>query len=263
MPGGQDSASPVHASQSGSGPNDRSAEAFNGQTPPWLQMIEVVLLWACFLGLQLGKGRFERCSVLYFVLFGCQALLSVAANVLFTRQARKAAEALQHGSSQPILTAPDGVAFIEPATWGLPALIKCSLVALAGGSVAGLLGIGGGMVIAPLLLELGLHPVVAAATSTLMVLFSASTAALAFGFEGVLNVTYALIFGIGCFIASLLGVWIVGRIVRRSGRPSYVVIILAVVIALGAILTGVFGGRKAILALKSGQHLGFHSFCAI
>lgn len=52
------------------------------------------------------------------------------------------------------------------------------------------------MVVAPLLLELGLHPLVAAATSSLMVLFSASTAALAFGFQGALNVTYALIFGI-------------------------------------------------------------------
>ena len=64
---------------------------------------------------------------------------------------------------------------------------------------AGLLGIGGGMVIAPLLIELGLHPLVAAATSSLMVLFSASTAALAFAFEHLLNVTYALVFGIGAW----------------------------------------------------------------
>jgi len=36
-------------------------------------------------------------------------------------------------------------------------------------SVAGLLGIGGGMIVSPLLLELGVHPLVAAATSSLMV----------------------------------------------------------------------------------------------
>ncbi len=34
---------------------------------------------------------------------------------------------------------------------------------------AGLLGIGGGMIVNPLLLEFGTHPHVAAATSTLMV----------------------------------------------------------------------------------------------
>ena len=45
----------------------------------------------------------------------------------------------------------------------------------------GLLGIGGGIVIGPLLLELGADPVMAAATSALMVLFSSSSAALAYG----------------------------------------------------------------------------------
>lgn len=54
----------------------------------------------------------------------------------------------------------------------------------------------------PLLLELGVHPLVAAATSSLMVLFSASTAALAFAFDHLLNITYALVYGIG---ASLTG----------------------------------------------------------
>ena len=47
---------------------------------------------------------------------------------------------------------------------------------------AGLLGIGGGMIVNPLLLEFNIHPQAAAATSTLMVLFSSSSAALSFGF---------------------------------------------------------------------------------
>ena len=62
---------------------------------------------------------------------------------------------------------------------------------------AGLLGIGGGMIVSPLLLELGLHPQVAAATSSLMVLFSASSAALSFAFDHLLNIDYALIYGLG------------------------------------------------------------------
>lgn len=65
----------------------------------------------------------------------------------------------------------------------------------------------------------------------------------------------------GCFVASLAGVWLVGMAVRRSGRASYVVIILAGIIGLGAVLTGVFGGRKAIEALEARQGIGFHAFC--
>ena len=53
------------------------------------------------------------------------------------------------------------------------------------------------MVISPLLLELGVHPLVGAATSSLMVLFSASTAALAFAFDHSLNITYGLVYGAG------------------------------------------------------------------
>lgn len=68
--------------------------------------------------------------------------------------------------------------------------------------IIGLLGIGGGMIVSPLLLELGVHPLVGASTSSLMVLFSASTAALAFAFDHLLNVTYALVYGIGAFLAS-------------------------------------------------------------
>lgn len=83
---------------------------------------------------------------------------------------------------------------------------------------AGLLGIGGGMIIGPLLLAFDTHPRVAAATSTLMVLFSASSAALSFGFARALNLQFALVFGLCCMVASLAGVLLVSRIVQRSGK---------------------------------------------
>lgn len=77
------------------------------------------------------------------------------------------------------------------------------------------------MVIAPLLIELGLHPLVAAATSSLMVLFSASTAALAFAFDHLLSVTYALVFGIGARRQTKPRAWTApspGRPQRHSAR---------------------------------------------
>jgi uncharacterized membrane protein YfcA len=83
---------------------------------------------------------------------------------------------------------------------------------------AGLLGIGGGMIIGPLLLEFGTHPHVAAATSTVMVLFSASSAALSFGFARLVNLQFALAFGLSCCVASLAGVLLVNRIIERSGK---------------------------------------------
>ena len=49
------------------------------------------------------------------------------------------------------------------------------------------------MIMGPLLLEFGLHPMVSAATSGLMVLFSSSIAAFSFGFDLLLNTQFALV----------------------------------------------------------------------
>lgn len=56
------------------------------------------------------------------------------------------------------------------------------------------------------------------ATRAAQVLFSSSSAALSFGFAHLLNAQFALVFGLCCMGASLLGVLIVSRIVERSGR---------------------------------------------
>ena len=61
------------------------------------------------------------------------------------------------------------------------------------------------MVIGPLLLELHVLPQVASATSTVMVLFSSSSAAVAFAATGRLNLEYAAIFGGVCLASALIG----------------------------------------------------------
>jgi uncharacterized membrane protein YfcA len=45
---------------------------------------------------------------------------------------------------------------------------------------AGLLGIGGGTILGPLLLELGLHPIVSTSTSNFLVLFTSSSTSIQF-----------------------------------------------------------------------------------
>ena len=80
------------------------------------------------------------------------------------------------------------------------------------------MGISGASIVNPLLLDFGIHPQAAAATSTLMVLFTSSSAALSFGFSHQLNLQFALVFGLCCMGASLVGVILVQRVVERSGK---------------------------------------------
>jgi uncharacterized membrane protein YfcA len=64
--------------------------------------------------------------------------------------------------------------------WSKRIFIKYPLYSFISGVMAGLLGIGGGLIIGPLLLELGLHPVVSTATSNFMVLFTSSSTSIQF-----------------------------------------------------------------------------------
>ncbi len=77
--------------------------------------------------------------------------------------------------------------------------------------------------------ELGVHPQASSATSGVMVLFSASVAAVSFAASGRLNVPYAALFGGACLAAAFLGVVVVGRLVKRSGRASLIVLLLAAI----------------------------------
>lgn len=43
---------------------------------PVFKILEVLALWCVYVALQLTKTKFQRCSVAYFVIFGCQVTLN-------------------------------------------------------------------------------------------------------------------------------------------------------------------------------------------
>jgi len=71
------------------------------------------------------------------------------------------------------------------------------------------------MLKAPMLVELGLEPVVAAATSTFMILFTASITAIQYIFLGRMPIDYGIWFALTGFIAAILGQLVIGYIVKK------------------------------------------------
>ena len=94
-----------------------------------------------------------------------------------------------------------------------------------------------------------------------MILFSSSTISLSYLFNGMLNTHYAVVFAPICFVASLVGVTIIGRLVKRTGRSSILIMILTALIAAGTILSAVFGGSQAYNDIKHHHNIGFQPFC--
>ncbi|OMJ93135.1 hypothetical protein SteCoe_3953 [Stentor coeruleus] len=121
-------------------------------------------------------------------------------------------------------------------SWTLLKSMCYTCISFFGGIGSGMLGLGGGVIISPLLLDIGVPPEATAASSSLIVLFTSSSTSLQFFLGNMLDVEYAAVmFGIS-MLASLTGITFISRLIKKYQRPSIIVFILAGITILSAIL---------------------------
>jgi uncharacterized membrane protein YfcA len=145
--------------------------------------------------------------------------------------------------------------------WSKTNLSIFPFVSLAAGILGGMLGLGGGMFMGPILLYLGMLPQVAAATSATTVLISSSAAALNFYAIGLLLEDYAGWYMAIGFIATLFGATLVSYLIRKYNRTSIIIIVIVVLIAIATVLLLVVGAIQLIKDIKTGEHLTFTGYC--
>eukprot|EP01084_Bolivina_argentea_P288082 494404_1 len=136
-------------------------------------------------------------------------------------------------------------------------ILKYPLIATIAGILGGLLGIGGGMIVSPLLIELGVMPTVAAATSAMAVLITSSSATLQFVLLGYLNLDYTFYFMAIGIIGTFIGQTIVIYCIKQYGRKSLIVFSVAIIMGGAVILMGSDG----ILQVINGISWTFASPC--
>jgi uncharacterized protein len=101
------------------------------------------------------------------------------------------------------------------------------------GFISGLFGIGGGFLMTPLLIFLGIPPAVAVATGAMQIAASSTTGTLNYLRRKVIDVRLALMMTVGGFVGSLLGVLFFNQM-RRLGQLdlvlqlSYVTLMLSI-----------------------------------
>ncbi|KAE8728656.1 hypothetical protein F3Y22_tig00004111pilonHSYRG00040 [Hibiscus syriacus] len=135
------------------------------------------------------------------------------------------------------------------------------LMALMAGGLGGVFGIGGGMIISPLLLQVGVAPEVTAATCSFMVFFSSTMSAFQYLLLGMEQIGTALVFSLICFVASLLGLLVVQKSIKEFGRASLIVFSVGIVMALSAVLMTSFGVLDVWDDYISGSYMGFKLPC--
>ncbi|GJM99021.1 hypothetical protein PR202_ga16079 [Eleusine coracana subsp. coracana] len=106
------------------------------------------------------------------------------------------------------------------------------------GLVGGLLGLGGGFIMGPLFLELGIPPQVSSATATFAMMFSSSMSVVEYYLLHRFPMPYAAYFTAVAFIAAIIGQHFVRRLIKWLGRASLIIFILASMIFISAILLG-------------------------
>ena len=149
----------------------------------------------------------------------------------------------------------------QDVLWNFKKLQFYSFFTFVAGIVAGLIGIGGGMVLGPLMLVMGIHPSVSTATTASMILLTSSSVAVMFVMSGLVPWQYALYFFCVCLVGAYIGKSRIDSYVRKTGMTSVLVGTLATIIALATV------GCMVILftnLAKVGWCVdGFKPFCVV
>lgn len=131
-----------------------------------------------------------------------------------------------------------------------------------GGWVAGALGLGGGVIFNPLLLSMGVPPIVSTATGTYLILFSKIATCFLYFIFGELTMDYALWIAAWSTIGTLIGIKGANWYMQKFDRQSIIVFFLAVVLGLSVIGVPYFGAMELYDKVQLGENImKFKSLC--
>ncbi|XP_022740104.1 sulfite exporter TauE/SafE family protein 3-like [Durio zibethinus] len=210
----------------------------------------LVYVWIGFLIVQIIKEYLPTCSIMYWIVNSLQ--IPIAASVTLFE-----ATCLYKGTR---VIASKGK---EVTNWKIyQILLYCSCGIIAG-MVGGLLGLGGGFILGPLFLEIGIPPQVASATSTFAMTFSSSMSVVQYYLLNRFPVPYAAYFVLVATIAAFTGQHVVRKIIAVVGRASIIIFILALTIFISAISLGGVGIADMVEKLANEEYMGFENLCKL
>jgi uncharacterized membrane protein YfcA len=113
----------------------------------------------------------------------------------------------------------------------------------------------------PLLLELGVLPMVGVGTSGFMVLYTSSSTTIQYIFLGVLKVDYALCLVAVSMVAAAVGNTVMYYLVKKYKKTWFVVAVLCAMIGGSTILLAVTGIYRSWAAWAMGEDMGLQPLC--
>merc|ERR1719261_733327 len=107
--------------------------------------------------------------------------------------------------------------------WSFRSVIMYQTMAIVTGMLAGLVGIGGGLIFSPFFLLIGVEPGVAVATSATCVVFTSSSTTMQYLFTDRIVISLTVVYGLATFVASWIGTSLVHYLQDSfSTKKSYI-----------------------------------------
>ncbi|KAG5528865.1 hypothetical protein RHGRI_029503 [Rhododendron griersonianum] len=214
----------------------------------WKELGLLVFVWVAFLTVQIMKTYTVTCSVKYWILNSLQVPIAVLVSLY---------EAMCLYKGTRVITSTGK----EITNWKAHMLFLYCCCGIIAGVVGGLLGLGGGFILGPLFLELGIPPQVASATSTFAMVFSSSMSVVQYYVLKRFPIPYAAYFVLVATIAAFTGQHVVRRVIALLGRASIIIFILSLTIFVSAISLGGVGIANMIQKLENQEYMGFDNLC--
>lgn len=205
-------------------------------------MALIVGCWCFFFMNNLLKA--PQCSTLYWLqllgmLFMCGLFTKMGSNVLRTRLEDKDA-------------AEGSIEWTPTTLWLYPTF------AVAAGFLGGFLGIGGGIIMGPILIELGMAAEANQATTALFVFLSSTLASIQFVVLGKAMPQFVLWFSMWVLMATFVGQTAIDYVLQKYQRSSLIVLSIAGIIAGSLVMMSIIGVKDTVIDIMRGADMGFH-----
>ncbi|KAJ4834654.1 hypothetical protein Tsubulata_035074 [Turnera subulata] len=215
----------------------------------WKELGFLISVWLIILVLQIGKNYSTTCSWEYWLLDVLQIPVTLCVSSYEAINLYKGRRKIASLGDKPLKLQPHKLVFY------------CALGVFAG-IIAGMLGLGGGSVLGPLFLEMGVPPQVSSATATFAMMFSGSMSVVEYYLLKRFPVPYALYFFAVATISALVGQHVVRKVIKVLGRASLIIFFLAFTIFVSAISLGGVGLARMIQKIDRKEYMGFESLCS-
>lgn len=211
----------------------------------YLAMLSVFLVWILVFCIYMLWGRtLSVCSYEYLIFLS----IAVASFVILTWAiGRFVVKIDKH----------DPVEREKAVDWS-KAQYKYPVIGFIAGFLGGLLGLGGGVIMSPVLIEIGMHAEAVQATTATFVFISSSVATLQFFILDVYLFEEVVWYCTATFTATAIGQWIFGAWIRKTKRYSLITLSIAGILLLSLIALSVIGSIQTYRDWDDKGAMEFH-----